>query len=234
MLQETKTTAGKLISAGAPFTRLAVSLCANDIRIKALIDMGAARTLLGEDVFLKIANSFQRSRLVRKNTNLVTVSGDVLPTIGSTEIKMNGFPPIDVIVVKDISHELILGDDVLRRGSAKINYDALKMRLFDIYYKLINNDSEGIHEIKQTTGHKEIDKVLSEYSDIFCSKGQPIGQCNVGKCTIDTGEHAPIKQRPYRMPLSKRHLVENQVQEMLDAGIIRPSASPWATGNLSP
>ena len=79
------------------------------------------------------------------------------------------------------------------------------MGLFDIYYKLINNDSEGIHEIKQTTQYKVIDKVLFEYSDIFCSKGQPIGQCNVGKCTIDTGEHAPIKQRPYRMPLSKRH-----------------------------
>ena len=160
---------------------------------------------------------------------LFTVGGEILPTVGETEIKLNGFPPIEVIIVRNIKHDMILGDDVLRRGNCLLNYNARKMKLFDTYYTLIDNDSASVYEVTKTSGYKCIDEVVEEYSEVFSSKGQPIGNCNVGECTIDTGDHPPIKQRAYRMPFSKRHLVEVQIQEMLDAGVIQPSSSPWAS-----
>ena len=43
----------------------------------------------------------------------------------SMEIKINGFLPNEVIFVKTISHVLRLGDDVLQKGSANINYAAM-------------------------------------------------------------------------------------------------------------
>jgi len=46
--------------------------------------------------------------------------------------------------------------------------------------------------------------------------------------TIDTGSHPPIKMPPYRTPFSQREIINKQVQEMLDAGIIRKSRSNWA------
>ena len=44
---------------------------------------------------------------------------------------------------------------------------------------------------------------MSEYAEVFCGKGEPLGECKVGECYIDTGDHPPIKHRPYRLPLAK-------------------------------
>ena len=49
------------------------------------------------------------------------------------------------------------------------------------------------------------------------------------KAKIDTGDHPPIKQNPYRLPYSQRDLVREHVEEMLKAGVIEPSQSPWAS-----
>ena len=43
------------------------------------------------------------------------------------------------------------------------------------------------------------------------------------KMKIDTGDHEPRKKYPYR----QRKLVYETIDEMLDAGIIEHSRSPW-------
>ena len=45
---------------------------------------------------------------------------------------------------------------------------------------------------------------------------------------IDTGDHQPIRLRPYRTPVHKRGVVGEAVKDMLDAGIIERSKSPWS------
>ena len=44
---------------------------------------------------------------------------------------------------------------------------------------------------------------------------------------IDTGNHEPIKKQPYRTPLKQRKIVETAIEEMLEAGVIERSRSPW-------
>ena len=46
---------------------------------------------------------------------------------------------------------------------------------------------------------------------------------------MDKGDHPPIKQNPYSLPYSQRQLVKEHVQKMLEAGVIEPSQSPWAS-----
>ena len=46
--------------------------------------------------------------------------------------------------------------------------------------------------------------------------------------TINTSTKQPIHQPPYRVPLHKQHIIEEQIKKMLDDGIIRPSKSPWS------
>ena len=46
---------------------------------------------------------------------------------------------------------------------------------------------------------------------------------------LDTGEAHPMGQRPYRLPLTKGAVVDNEIADMLDKGIIRPLTSPRAS-----
>lgn len=55
------------------------------------------------------------------------------------------------------------------------------------------------------------------------------GRTDVLQHRIYLTQQVPIKQRPYRMSPTKQALVEKQLEEMLSAGIVKPSHSGWAS-----
>ena len=75
----------------------------------------------------------------------------------------------------------------------------------------------------------EFEHLINEYSDLFAESDLDLGRTNQVKMTIDTGDHTPIKQKPYRTPFSERPKIEKTLDDMLKADIIRPSTSPWAS-----
>ena len=77
--------------------------------------------------------------------------------------------------------------------------------------------------------HLAIDKWVEEFPDVFDDGNQKLTKTESMEVTIDTEDHPPIYQRPYRLPLAKRNLVEREVQKMLDDEIIEPSSSPWSS-----
>ena len=76
---------------------------------------------------------------------------------------------------------------------------------------------------------KEIEQLIKHNLELFAEKDTDLGCTDTVKMTIDTGNHAPIKQRPFRTPLTKRNIIETGVRDMLKANIIRHSQSPWAS-----
>ena len=56
-----------------------------------------------------------------------------------------------------------------------------------------------------------------------------LGRTTVIEHSIDTGSASPIKQRPYRVPETKRKIIEEEVQKIPVADIIKPSKSPWSS-----
>ena len=64
--------------------------------------------------------------------------------------------------------------------------------------------------------------------DLFATKDTYLGKTDTIKMKIDTGNHPPIKLKPYRTTLNNIKIVEEAVKDMLDAKIIRKSRSPWA------
>jgi len=52
--------------------------------------------------------------------------------------------------------------------------------------------------------------------------------CQLTKFTIETTTENPIRILPYRKSFKERKLVQDEVNKMLQAGIIRLSESPWA------
>ena len=80
-----------------------------------------------------------------------------------------------------------------------------------------------------TTVKPRLVDTLSEFRDVFKLPGQRLGNTPLIKHVIETGGQAPIAQRPYRIPQSRRQALKAEIDTMLDEGIIRPSVSPWAS-----
>ena len=75
----------------------------------------------------------------------------------------------------------------------------------------------------------QLQNLINEYRDIFALSPQDLGRTNWVQHTINTQGAPPIRMRPYRVPEAQKERIENCIDEMLEQGIIRPSASPWAS-----
>ena len=80
-----------------------------------------------------------------------------------------------------------------------------------------------------TIPNSEYAHVIARNQDVFYEEGKPFGQCPLMEVTINTGDHPPIRQRPYRTPLAKRKVIDDCIDQMLKDGVIEPSNSPWAS-----
>ncbi|CAB4038014.1 Retrovirus-related Pol poly from transposon [Paramuricea clavata] len=60
-------------------------------------------------------------------------------------------------------------------------------------------------------------------------KFDELGVTTLAEHKIETGDAVPVKQLPRRLPNSLRTVVEDQVEEMLENNIIKPSNSPWSS-----
>ena len=77
--------------------------------------------------------------------------------------------------------------------------------------------------------HREIvEGLVKQNVDLFAEKDTDLGKTNIIKMSIDTGNHPPIKLRPYRTPFAKHQIIDKVVDDMLAANVICPSRSPWS------
>ena len=77
-----------------------------------------------------------------------------------------------------------------------------------------------------TRGQKEeMRHLLEEFADVMKSKP---GRTSLVEHNIETGQAHPIKLPPYRLPHAYRSTVKQELDDMLDSGIIEPSRSEWA------
>ncbi|GFW41739.1 retrovirus-related Pol polyprotein from transposon 297 [Trichonephila clavipes] len=70
--------------------------------------------------------------------------------------------------------------------------------------------------------------VLQEYSEAFKESKNVTPQITV-MYRINTGDNLTVKQRAYRVSPAERHIIHDEVEKMLDRGIIQPSESPWSS-----
>ena len=70
-------------------------------------------------------------------------------------------------------------------------------------------------------------ELLENNLDLFVQKDDELTSTNITEMRINTQNHPPAYQAPRRPPLAYRPILEEQVQEMLNANVIRRSNSPW-------
>ncbi|XP_026399321.1 uncharacterized protein LOC113295181 [Papaver somniferum] len=75
----------------------------------------------------------------------------------------------------------------------------------------------------------QISSLLNQYPDVFCDPTQLPPQISLDHKIPLKPNSALVNLRPYRFPYIQKTVVENLVKEMLQAGIIKPSNSPFAS-----
>lgn len=87
----------------------------------------------------------------------------------------------------------------------------------------------SIDDSLDPTQKAQLLRLLYRFRSSFDCEQHSLGRTSMVTHSIDTGSHAPLRQRPYRVSPSERHVIDQQVNDMLQRGIIRPSNSPWAS-----
>ncbi|UYV75684.1 K02A2.6-like, partial [Cordylochernes scorpioides] len=83
----------------------------------------------------------------------------------------------------------------------------------------------GLSEIQRL----QLVSCLDEFIDIFDFGSTLIKPTSTVKHKNNTGDHSPIKQRPYRVAPSERRLIQDEVNKMIENHIVKPSESPWSS-----
>ena len=105
--------------------------------------------------------------------------------------------------------------------------------------KISSNDYEGFPEhltelledsSENLTAYQkaEVKSLLREYKDVFSTSKTDLGRSGIVRHKIST-QSPPIRQAPRRLPIHKRNEAKEQVENMLNQGVIEPSASPWSS-----
>lgn len=79
---------------------------------------------------------------------------------------------------------------------------------------------------------EQLENLASDYQDVFSESEFDLGNFSDIEHSIDTDTAIPIKQRMRRASLGFVHGEESHLQTMLNAGIIEPSTSEWASPSV--
>lgn len=90
---------------------------------------------------------------------------------------------------------------------------------------LVEKSSKGMTQLQR----QALTKLLCEYDDVFSREEYDLGTFTAIKHSIDTGNAKPIRQPARRTPLSFQAEEAKYLQKRLDAGVVVPSCSAWAS-----
>jgi len=197
----------------------------NGITYDALVDTGAAVSLIAGRVY----DSWQNAgiKLQASPVRLQTVSGQELPTKGKVRLDVRPFGLIDLCVVERMGADIIIGSDTLDEVDADVLYKDRRIRIRGGLYPCWKGEKGDCMRV--TVGPVETAPAFLQGIEKHPVFRNELGHCIVGEPATIRTSCAPIKQHPYRLNLLKRRIVEEQVDQMLQQKVIRPSQSPWSS-----
>lgn len=219
--------------------------------VRLYFDLGLMR--INGKTYTELKEDIHISSIVRTTKKLTIKPNTVTVCRGKVN---NNFPieQIDFVEVHNIDNECLLDDpgvyikDSVCAVRQSRNIPIIIVNQSNRHYKIPRGHIVGrvtptetteICEIQNDTSEDEkinvprkfetsIKSIIRRNKDLFAKKDSDLGLTNTVKMSIDTGDHDPIKNRPYRVPLNKRQIIDKAVKEMLDAKIIDRSQSPWS------
>ena len=102
----------------------------------------------------------------------------------------------------------------------------LEENLYPLDAETVEIDMSVIASTLSVVEQRQLCELLQEFSPVIQTTP---GRTTMAEHEIYVGDTPPIRQRPYRIPYSRRDIVREEVEKMLADRVIRPSTSPWAS-----
>lgn len=190
---------------------------ANDVTIKSLdlveVDCGAK---FDGDVYVRSCYRGQPGKEYQVEEGIYTLKD------GIGEILIS---PLGIIPITFKKNELIVRVEIVLEsfGVCEVNRIEIRKTLepFTLQDLNIGNIDEG-HKV-------QLLDLVNSYRDCFATNLNELGCTDLEKMNIDLSDDQPIVYRPYRLSQKEREEVQNMVDELSDAGMIRESNSPYAS-----
>lgn len=201
-----------------------IKCCINSYFVNALVDSGASVSLINQ----RYVNNVKRI----SNYNVMCTNGSNLEIMGkiSCEIKFNNVSILhNFLVPKNLKYDAIIGYDFLSKHNCILD---MFNKLFKINKETINFDFVNYTQCNLLSNTKdfnsELKNLLLNFDNIFSKDKYDIGKCSIIEHTINVRGDA-VRQPLRRLPHFLRNYVKSEIENMLNAGIITSSKSPWAS-----
>ena len=79
-----------------------------------------------------------------------------------------------------------------------------------------------------STIQQQLDNLLGTFKDQFAKDKMTIGTTLLTQMSIDTGDSDPVSQKPYPVAMKHYNWVKEEIDKLLEAGVIRNSHSSWS------
>lgn len=164
--------------------------------------------------------------------------------IGIAKIKVKVFNLVkDVFVFVldsyDFAHDFLIGLDLIyefrlcQNHEFKI-YQNLKKKWVPTNNKYTREVFLNLCEIDETLKHLDtekrssIKKIIFDFNLAFAKNKFDVGQVKEHEAAVKLTEHRYVSRKPYRCNIIDQREIESQVNQLLEAGLIEESTSPFA------
>lgn len=148
----------------------------------------------------------------------------------------NGLVTLEIRNIHAQTQIFEIDNDFLTPFAERLNEENFECHSFEEVIKNPQIDNTGEFSFENLrTNHLNAEEkaalknLILKFKSIFHNPNQTLTFTNRVKHEIKTSDEIPIHSKPYRYPYIHKNEVRNQINKMLEDGIIRPSQSPWSS-----
>jgi len=203
----------------------------------SLIDSGANVCIISRSLVnsLGLVIKTQVGRIKLADNQFAYIVGCV-----NVPIEMAGVKCTHRFYVLEEAPTVILGTDFMDRHGIILDIQGRKVMFKNhptLWMDLVVGNSESLSkeiernlvfnlQLWEETEHERIEGLISEFPDVICDK---IGRTNLVEYSIEYEGTSTVRQRAYKTSPWKAKLIREEVQKLLDMGLIRESNSQFSS-----